>query len=42
MTEVNRDDQPRDMQRCIDAWVKGIKGAKELKSQKRIDEAVQT
>jgi transcriptional regulator with XRE-family HTH domain len=41
MAEVSRDDQPRDMQWCIDRWTQGIQGAKELQSQQLIDEAIQ-
>ena len=40
MVEVSRDDQPRDMQWCIDHWVQGIQGAKALRSQQRINEAI--
>lgn len=39
--EVSRDDQPRDMERCIDLWVKGIEGAKTLQSTLRFNEALQ-
>jgi transcriptional regulator with XRE-family HTH domain len=39
--EVSRDDRPRDLQWCTNLWVRGVQGARELKSQKRIDEAVQ-
>jgi transcriptional regulator with XRE-family HTH domain/tetratricopeptide (TPR) repeat protein len=41
MAEVSRNDQPRDMQWCIDRWTQGIQGAKALQSQQRINEAIQ-
>jgi transcriptional regulator with XRE-family HTH domain len=41
MTEVSRDDQPRDMMWCIDRWIQGIQGAKVLQSQQHINEAIQ-
>ncbi len=41
MAEVSRDDQPRDMQWCIDCWTQGIQRAKALQSQQRINEAIQ-
>jgi transcriptional regulator with XRE-family HTH domain len=41
MTEVSRNDQPRDMQWCIDRWTQGMQGAKALQSQQRINEAIQ-
>jgi hypothetical protein len=41
MTEVSRDDQPRDMEWCIDHWIESVKGAKLLQSQKCINQAVQ-
>ena len=40
--EVSRDDQPRDMQWCIDRWTQGIKDAKSVQSQQHINEAIQT
>ncbi|HEU5377867.1 MAG TPA: helix-turn-helix transcriptional regulator [Ktedonobacteraceae bacterium] len=40
MTETSRDDQPRSMDRCIDLWLQGINGAKELRSQQRFTEAI--
>jgi hypothetical protein len=42
MAEVSRDDQPRDMQWCIDHWTQGIKDAKSVQSQQHINEAIQT
>ena len=41
MTETSRDDQPRRMNWCIELWTQGIKGAQELQSQKRFDDARQ-
>ena len=41
MVETSRDDQPRDMDRCIGWWLRGIDGAKELQSQQRFHEAMQ-
>jgi transcriptional regulator with XRE-family HTH domain/tetratricopeptide (TPR) repeat protein len=41
MVEVSRDDQARDMQFCIDTWMKGMQGAKILQSKLRFSEAVQ-
>jgi hypothetical protein len=41
MTETSRDDQPRRMDWCIELWTQGIKGAQELQSQKRFDDARQ-
>jgi tetratricopeptide (TPR) repeat protein len=40
MTEVSRDDQPRDMMLCIDYWIQGIQKAKVLQSQQHINEAI--
>ncbi len=40
MTEVDRDDQPRDMEQCIDCWSKGIEGAKVLQSNQHFNEAI--
>ncbi len=40
MAEVSRDDQPRDMQWCVDCWIQGVQGAKVLQSQQRINEAI--
>jgi transcriptional regulator with XRE-family HTH domain len=40
MAEVDRDDQPRDMERSITLWVQGIEGAKTLQSDQRFNEAV--
>ena len=40
MAETSRDDQPRNMDRCIDLWAQGINGAKELRSQQRFTEAI--
>ena len=37
--EVNRDDQPRDMELCVDRWTRGIEGATLLKSKQRHNEA---
>lgn len=42
MAETSRDDQPRRMDRCIELWTRGIKGAQELQSQQRFDDAQQT
>jgi transcriptional regulator with XRE-family HTH domain len=42
MVETSRDDQPRNMDRCIDLWQKGVNGARELQSQQRFAEAIQT
>ncbi|SRR5579875_1160430 len=41
MAETSRDDQPRNMDRCIDLWQKGVNGARELQSQQRFAEAIQ-
>jgi len=38
-SEVSRDDTPRDMEKCIELWTQGIKGTKELKSERRLTEA---
>jgi len=40
MTEVLRDDQPRDMDLCIDLWTRGIEGAKTLQSNRCFDDAI--
>jgi transcriptional regulator with XRE-family HTH domain/tetratricopeptide (TPR) repeat protein len=40
MAEVDRDDQPRDMEQCIDYWSKGIEGAKVLQSNQHFNEAI--
>jgi len=40
VAEVNRDDGLRDMEWCIDHWVQGIEGAKQLRSEQRFDEAI--
>ena len=39
-TEVNRDDQPRDMERCIDLWTQGAQRALALKSKQRQKEVL--
>jgi transcriptional regulator with XRE-family HTH domain/tetratricopeptide (TPR) repeat protein len=41
IVEVNRDDQPRDMEWCIARWTHGMQGAKVLQSKLRFSEAVQ-
>ena len=41
MAEVNRDDQPRDMEQCIDLFIRGIEGAKAVRSNLRFNAAVQ-
>ena len=41
MVETSRDDQPRRMDLCIKLWTQGIKGAQELQSQQRFDDARQ-
>jgi hypothetical protein len=41
IAEVSRDDQPRDMEWCIDRWTQGIKEAKAVQSQKCINQAIQ-
>jgi hypothetical protein len=41
MAEVNRDDQPRDMQWCIGRWEQAIEGAKMLQSNQRFNAVVQ-
>lgn len=41
MAEVSRDDQPRDMEWCIDCWKEGIKGARALRSEEWFSEASQ-
>jgi transcriptional regulator with XRE-family HTH domain len=41
MAEVSRDDQPRDMEWCIDRWKRGIEGAKTVQSQRHFNEAIQ-
>jgi transcriptional regulator with XRE-family HTH domain/tetratricopeptide (TPR) repeat protein len=38
--EVSRDDQPRDMGKCITLWIQGIEGAKTLRSNKHFGDAV--
>lgn len=40
--EVSRDDQPRDMELCVDLCLRGIIGAKELRSEQRFKEALRT
>jgi tetratricopeptide (TPR) repeat protein len=39
--EVSRDDQPRDMDYCIDFWTQGIQGAHELHSEIRFSQSRQ-
>jgi hypothetical protein len=38
-SEVSLDDQPRDMERCIELWMRGMQGTRELKSERRFAEA---
>jgi len=38
--EVSRDDQPRDMDKCIALWTQGIEGAKSLQSNKEFNNAL--
>jgi transcriptional regulator with XRE-family HTH domain len=38
-SEVSRDDQPRDRDRCVELFIQGIKGTKELRSERRFAEA---
>ncbi len=38
--EVSRDDQPRDMDKCITLWMQGIEGAKILRSNKHFGDAL--
>jgi transcriptional regulator with XRE-family HTH domain len=38
--ELERNDQSRDMEFCIDRWTEGIEGAKTLQSNQRFNEAV--
>lgn len=38
--EVSRDDQPRDMDKCITLWIQGIEGAKSLQSNKKFGDAL--
>lgn len=40
MVEVSRDDKPRDMEQCLDLWMKGIDGTKTLQSKQRFNEAL--
>lgn len=40
MAEISRDDQPRDMEWCIEQWKKGIEGAHALQSEQRFNEAI--
>ncbi len=40
MAEVLRDDQPRDLERCIDLWTQGIQGAKALQSNRCFDDSI--
>ncbi|HZO72732.1 MAG TPA: helix-turn-helix transcriptional regulator [Ktedonobacteraceae bacterium] len=40
MAEVNRADGLRDMEWCIDRWIQGIEGAKQLRSEQRFGEAI--
>jgi transcriptional regulator with XRE-family HTH domain len=40
MTEASRDDQTRDMDRCIKLWKQGITGAKSLNSEEWFSESV--
>jgi hypothetical protein len=40
MAEVSRDDQPRDMERCIDLWTRGMEGARTLQSTLRFNESI--
>ena len=41
ITEVSRDDQPRDMDWCIQQWTQGMHGAQTLQSQLRFQEGMQ-
>ncbi len=41
MAEVSRDDQPRDMERCVECWKKGLEGAKILQSTLLLGQALQ-
>jgi len=41
LVEVTRDDQPRNMEQCINLWVQSIEGTKKLQSQQRMNEALQ-
>ena len=38
--EVSRDDQPRDMEKCIALWTQGIEGAKVLQSNQKFSDAL--
>src|SRR5581483_11732295 len=38
--EVSRDDQPRDMDKCMALWIQGIEGAKALQSNKKFNDAL--
>ena len=40
MTEVERDDQPRDMERCMTTWIRGIEQAKQLQSEQHYADAL--
>ena len=40
IAEVNRADKVRDMEWCVDHWVQGIEGAKQLRSEQRFGEAI--
>lgn len=41
MVEVNRDDQPRNMDQCIHLWIKGMEGARAVQGNLRFNAAVQ-
>jgi transcriptional regulator with XRE-family HTH domain len=41
MAEISRDDQPRDIEWCIDLWIKGIEGAKMLQSRHWLNQGIQ-
>lgn len=41
IAELSRDDQPRDMELCIDLWTKGLDHAKSIESHRKVARVVQ-
>jgi transcriptional regulator with XRE-family HTH domain len=41
VAELSRDDQPRDLDRCLDLWTRALEGAKAIQSNHQFDRAVQ-
>ena len=40
MTEVERDDRPRDMEWCVDMWIRGIEQVKQVQSEQHYADAM--